>query len=161
MEKTSGFTLVELMIAILILSILTAMAAPNFRNLIVSNRLSTEVNDLQTTFAFARSEAIKRNTAISICPSIDGNLCSNSWNHGWIVYVTADNSVLRKFPAINSQDNLTSSSNVMSIQFDVAGRPTVATTFNLCSTYAQAASTKQIQLTLSGKATVSSPAVCA
>lgn len=82
----SGFTLIELMMAIAVLAILIAVAAPAMRVTIQNNRLTTQANDLLTAFQFARSEALRVNGDVAICSSSNGTACGGSWAEGWIVF---------------------------------------------------------------------------
>ena len=92
MNKDSGFTLVELMIAIVVMGIILAMAVPNFRSFVLDNRLVTQANDFMTTLSIARSEAIKRGAQVTVCKSADGSNCTtaNRWEQGWITFVDSD-----------------------------------------------------------------------
>lgn len=76
--KASGFTMVELMVTIAVLAILLAVAGPNFSDMLLRNRLSSGANDLLAALQLARSEAIRTNTSVEVCPSIDGNTCNGS-----------------------------------------------------------------------------------
>ena len=78
-----GFTLVELMIAIAILAIAVAVAVPSFQALRANYRVRSAADALATSVMYARSEAIKRNTAIEISSRSDG------WQAGWTVSVVS------------------------------------------------------------------------
>lgn len=73
----AGFTLTELLIGVGIVSILGALAAPGMSDLINSQRARATGTDLYLALAKARSEAIKRNTNITLSPK------SGSWESGW------------------------------------------------------------------------------
>ena len=89
--RTSGFTLFELMIAVAIVGILLAIAAPNYRDAMMNVRISAQANDLMSDLALARSEALKRNLPVFLCASKDGKTCAGGWSDGWIVFTDADN----------------------------------------------------------------------
>ncbi len=89
LRGVAGFTLLELMTTITVASVLLALAVPSFRNLTVSNRLTTQANDVVAAINLARSEAIKRNGSVSLCraSSASATTCvtgSGNWQF-WIV----------------------------------------------------------------------------
>lgn len=86
-EYSEGFTIVELMMTLAVAAILSAVAAPSFNDIIQNNRLVTQVNELQASLSLARSEAIKRNDFLTVCPSRDGANCMGNWESGWLVFV--------------------------------------------------------------------------
>ncbi|MEJ6475634.1 GspH/FimT family pseudopilin [Pseudoalteromonas piscicida] len=65
-NKRAGFTLLELLIAMAILAILAAIAAPSFIKQIQQDRITTHANELQAIFRLARSEAVKREQQVSL-----------------------------------------------------------------------------------------------
>lgn len=87
MAVPRGFTLIELMIAIAVLAILLGLAVPSFNDATLSSKLGSHANSMIASANLARSEAIKRNTTITLCVSTDGANCATSggWEQGWIV----------------------------------------------------------------------------
>ncbi|WP_165767164.1 GspH/FimT family pseudopilin [Parendozoicomonas haliclonae] len=80
-KTSSGFTLVEVMVVVAILSILTTVVAPSFSDFINRNSLASESNRLSSLLRFARSEAIQRQTPVIVClgekiPAKDTNTVS-------------------------------------------------------------------------------------
>lgn len=91
-----GFSLLELMITVAVLAILVTLATPAFTSIINSNRLTAGSNALLATMQYARSEAVRRNARVSVCPTGDGSTCEASGNwQNWITRVDADGEVLR------------------------------------------------------------------
>ena len=70
-----------------ILAFLAATGVPAFFGLIQDNRIVTETNQLVASLNLARSEAIKRNTQVSISNTSTTN---NVWESGWTVFTDAD-----------------------------------------------------------------------
>jgi type IV fimbrial biogenesis protein FimT len=63
----AGFSLVELLITVTVAMVLIVIAVPSFRNIMLSNRLTTAANDMVVAINTARMEAIKRNAAVQFC----------------------------------------------------------------------------------------------
>jgi type IV fimbrial biogenesis protein FimT len=84
-----GFNLVELLVGIAILAILLVMAAPSFYGLIQNDFSITLSNNMITSLNYARSEAIKRGSNVSVCASSDTSFtsCGTNWANGWIVFL--------------------------------------------------------------------------
>jgi prepilin-type N-terminal cleavage/methylation domain-containing protein len=60
-RRNAGFTLVEMMVALAIGGIMTAMAVPNFNQMREGYRLRAATYEVFTALQRARSEAVKRN----------------------------------------------------------------------------------------------------
>jgi type IV fimbrial biogenesis protein FimT len=89
METQQGFTLVELLITIVVVSILLATAVPSFMQAIKNNRMAGQANSLVVSTQKARNEAVKRGVGTTICAAnADMDACSgsNDWSTGWIVF---------------------------------------------------------------------------
>jgi len=66
MNKQRGFTLVELLMTVVVLSILVALAVPSFREMMDRNAVTTAANDLLSSLLLARSEAVKQEKNVII-----------------------------------------------------------------------------------------------
>lgn len=88
-----GFTIIELLIAVLVAAILLALASPSFTTLTMNKRITTQANELVSSLALARSEALKRVERVTVCRSANGTSCAGSggWHQGWIVFNDRDN----------------------------------------------------------------------
>lgn len=90
--KIKGFTLPEFLVAVGILTITLAIAAPAFSAMQERARVTRVLHLMTGTLATARVEAVRRNRFVSICPSANGTSCqpNSIWNRGWLVFVDAD-----------------------------------------------------------------------
>jgi type IV fimbrial biogenesis protein FimT len=88
MKQISGFTLIELIFVTVVGAILASWAVPSFQSATQNARQQSAIRDLLTEFEYARSEAIKRNTSVTICGSTDGLICDTAnWDDGRLVFV--------------------------------------------------------------------------
>jgi type IV fimbrial biogenesis protein FimT len=91
MGRAQGFTLVELMMALVVIAVLITISAPGISELIKNNRMLSQVYALRAALNTARSEALTQRTAVTLCRSEDGITCSgDSWNKGYIAFMDAD-----------------------------------------------------------------------
>lgn len=90
-KQQAGLTLVELMVTLAVALVLLLIAAPMFSSFVASNTLTTASNLLASHMHLARSEAVKRGTPVTLCPSGDGATCAGTtqWSLGWLVFVDA------------------------------------------------------------------------
>ncbi|MEE9320308.1 MAG: GspH/FimT family pseudopilin [Granulosicoccus sp.] len=82
-----GFTLVELLVTLAVAAILLGVAAPNFRNAIQDSQQNSCIYDLIGAMQYARSEAIKQSSRISVCALADDGSCGSNWNNSWQVFI--------------------------------------------------------------------------
>jgi type IV fimbrial biogenesis protein FimT len=126
----SGFTLIEAMIAIAVMTVLVAIAVPSYQEASLRSQLRAAANDLVASVHLARSEAIKRNTPVTMCASSDGEHCATSggWEQGWII---RSDTTLRRQSAGPSGLRITAGS-VVSLTFQPSGGGATAAAFRVC-----------------------------
>ncbi len=96
---THGFTLIELMVALAVLSTLMVVGVPAFQTFTQNNRQTSQQNGLVLSLLSGRSEAVKANVPVVVCTSKDGASCRDcdsnpgpadaecgNWEDGWIVF---------------------------------------------------------------------------
>ncbi len=102
-NECRGFNLIELMIALVIVSIFASVAIPTMRSLYQSATIKAETSQLIVALYLARNEAIKRQTTVVVCASVDEQHCARDatadWRNGWIV--RADDVILHSKNKLN------------------------------------------------------------
>jgi type IV fimbrial biogenesis protein FimT len=90
-EGSSGFTLLEVMVATAVLALVVALGAPAFDGLMTRARTANAAHLVTASFAQARMEAIRRNRTVTVCPTRDGRTCRRDldWSEGWLLFVGA------------------------------------------------------------------------
>jgi type IV fimbrial biogenesis protein FimT len=120
--RQSGFSLIELMTAVVIGGIVMAVGLPMFSGFIKNSRLTTQTNDVLTSLHVARNEAVNRGHNIRIL-TLSGD---TDWASGWQIRLDVDDdgttdaedTVLRNYDAIK---NATLVGDVNSVTFEPTG----------------------------------------
>ena len=106
-ERQTGFTLIELMITLIVLSIVLTIAVPSFVTWIKNNRIDAATRNLTGAFQLARSEAVSRQTVITI--NNGGN-----WDNGLTIYTDTN-------PAGNTVYNAAEDSLIKNLDYSMDG----------------------------------------
>lgn len=163
--QEQGFSLIELLVVLAILSILLAVSLPNFQNMIENNRTNSQAKLFLTTLNLARSEAIKRGGNVAVCASNDGTDCdADAWADGWIVFfdtngdadgtagsVDGTDILIRVFDSVGSSNVITFSADLFeynNLGFSANGG---TQTLLICPASAVAANARSIVIGPSGR----------
>lgn len=92
MKKMHGFTLLELLITVAIMSIMVTAGLPSFQAIIEGSRLTSAANSMVSALQLARMEAIKQHKSVLV-------IKKTNWENGWNVFVDSNGD--------NSQDSTT------------------------------------------------------
>jgi len=84
-----GLTLVECLLAVTILGLVVTLAPGHLHSLLISHRLESGQNQIRVLLARARTEALSRNTAVTICRTTDGQQCAGTNRVGSRVWTGA------------------------------------------------------------------------
>ena len=116
MKKNNlGFTLIELIVTLAVVSILLLTGVPMINQMLDNNRLVSEINSIAGSLSLARSESIKRGATVTVCGSSDGSTCDTAnWESGWIIFSDANHNatlestdtLLKVFAAFNGPSTL-------------------------------------------------------
>lgn len=84
-----GFTLVEMLATLAVLTILTTLAAGSMSSTLSNNRVYATQDEFVAYLALARSEAARRGVPVVVAATAPTT--GNAFGHGWNVFVDANN----------------------------------------------------------------------
>jgi type IV fimbrial biogenesis protein FimT len=93
LNHSAGFTMMELIVVLAIVSIVSLIAMPDGSQYRNDTRLRAATNDMVVAMQASRAEAVGRNAATTICvKNADSTNCAGSagWHEGWIIFVDPD-----------------------------------------------------------------------
>jgi len=154
-RRQRGVTLIELMIAIIILAILLAIGVPAFRDASLGSKLSSVATDLVASVQLARSEAIKRNRTMTLCSSTDGASCADSgdWETGWVI-LDPDDNVVQTHGAAPLTIEVSQTAGPNRLSFQPIGIGATAAAFRICRASPLGAQERTLTLSASGSPTI-------
>lgn len=85
-----GVTLIELLVAIAIVAIMSAIGIPSFQRYKLEQQAEAQREAMLNSLSTARVAAQRFSVPVNVCPSSDAASCGNDWNQGWIVYLDND-----------------------------------------------------------------------
>ncbi len=90
MIRDSGMTLLEVIVAIALLSILLMATAPSLSGIIEQRRGDEAIRLLREAIELTRAAAISSGGLATLCRSRDGASCVGRWEEGMIVFIDGD-----------------------------------------------------------------------
>lgn len=92
-RDSAGFTLIELVVALALLSVLLAAGSSALMGLLNDVRQSAVANNFLSELAMARTESIRRGRRVVVCRSSDALSCANSgdWGQGRLIFEDVNN----------------------------------------------------------------------
>lgn len=126
--------MVELVATVAIFAILTAFAGPNFLRMIKDNRLSTEIDQLNSMLNYARNSALSTNRTVAVCPAGSPGVaqCGNDWSKGYMAVVNPGQATAKILLTYNAPKTSVLASDQGAIQFGTMGVANASTHFVVC-----------------------------
>ena len=153
-RRSSGVTMVELLFAVAILSVILAFAVPSYSDAALNSKLNAVASSLHASVTVARSEAIKANRPTTLCASSDGASCTGTWTDGWLV-LDADDVVIDSRPAPPQGYKITQAGGVADLTFQPIGVGlAAAATFTVCRNSPLGSQERVVSVTATGVARV-------
>lgn len=153
MSDFKGFTLIEVMVALVVMSVLLAIAAPNFKNWMDSTKLKSSAESVASGISIARSDAIRRNGITSMVlntgssGNYDGSFSIVSENGSLIQNNKLGSSNINTtFLKTTCQDKNTSTPNPYEIKFNSVGNIEEYSSYDLVFEINNSNSVSPIQL---------------
>lgn len=162
-KREKGFTIIETLVVVLILGVIAGIALPSYTRMLSNTKLQGKTTEWREAFYYAQREAIRLKHNVVLCPSSDGETCTNNANYnvGWIVYDTTVSKLMRDYPPTSNSEKFdiqlchsggscssTSPSTDNSITFLNNGRPkdnSIGRSFTVIYEYGKGSSSSKVE----------------
>ena len=157
-----GVTLLEVIIAVAILGIVSAIALPNLGPMLESDRADSFIDEFSRTVKYARAKATTADEFVVICPIADpdtGGSCTADWKNNPIVAFVdkgedlnlsrSNDQIIRIMSLPSSSDNVSQDTGNTAITIDGQGRVNQEHQFVICPN-GKNDNTSALQVSLSG-----------
>jgi type IV fimbrial biogenesis protein FimT len=157
MKNMKGLTLIELVVTMAVIAVLVAIGVPRMQGISQNNRVTSAINSLSSDMAFARSEAVTRNTSIRI-RTVNGG---GDWSGGWVVQTADGVTTLRNAPPLVANILLDGAGGADSVTYRSDGTQTgVAVRFRACKNGDTTNHGRQISINTAGRISLTDHEVC-
>lgn len=128
----NGFTLVELMVTLAILTLLLAIGVPSMQGFLASRQAQAQADTFASALRYARSEALKRSQTVTMCLTTTPdtvtptcNAAGTDWNSGWLIFVgtTAVAPTVLPNLLLNVQQSIASTNTISAPRTSIAFTP--------------------------------------
>ena len=160
-----GFNVVEFIVVLAIAALFITLGVPGYYSLIKNNKVVSVTNKLSATFNYARMEAVKRGSRVSVCSAGNSSYTScgssNQWPQGWIIFTDANNNndidssndLVKTNEALPNGTAITSNQSVVS--YDGTGFITTnALTMSLSASGCTGTNARTISISTSGRVSI-------
>lgn len=142
-HRGRGLTLIEMLVALVVLAVVIGVAAPSFTSLVVKNEVAATKSSFASALALARSEAARAGQSV-IVKAASGGSSGNEFGAGWNVYLDTNgdgqagdgDTLLRHYEALASGVRLHGNA---TLTFSASGylSPAGQVTYTVCRTDGQ------------------------
>ncbi|OED40598.1 hypothetical protein ACH42_16030 [Endozoicomonas sp. (ex Bugula neritina AB1)] len=161
-----GFTLPELLVTLAVASILLTFAASPVKSLVADRRVAAITSEIYGSLVLARSEAIKQQTTVSVCSTVNNSSCdetNSGWQHGWLVFSDKNrdgvfNDGDQLIRAVSEKPSIVTISwnRGYSLSFNSRGQTSTAGSFEVC----ESSEVRAIVISMTGRARVEERVSC-
>ena len=159
--KSTGFTLIEMLIVVALTAIILMLAAPSLNFTSTTASLDAMSKSIDKDIALARSQALSSGRYVTMCLTNASNECATSELEGQIIFIdmnsdgvydSGTDKTIAKNLLNNSKFTVTPSQT--SFSFTPMGKPTSAGTISLCPNDTSITQGYEITLLLTGAHTL-------
>lgn len=155
MKYVKGFTLIELMIALVVAGVILGLAVPSMRTMMANSSLRSTTADLASALGAARMQALSMRTDVAVIPAAGG------WDDGWTIDYPASSSEQDKTYTPEGGVTVSREDAPGGLTFVAQGGVTGGgAEFSVCSAEASPVRGYTLQLSFLGKVTQSDKGDC-
>ncbi|WP_299802204.1 GspH/FimT family pseudopilin [uncultured Shewanella sp.] len=111
LNRTAGFTLIELMVTLVVATTLIVIAIPSFKSFYAHARADSSIRKIQQSIQLARNHAVAYGSRVTVCP-VTGLDCSENWHNNITVFsdsgqpnlIDGNDQVIYQIGPFNSKD---------------------------------------------------------
>ncbi len=146
-QRISGFSLIEMMVAVAVLAILASLAAPAYQGMIAGNQVTATTNEILELLSTAQAEARNRQTTVNV------TIASTADGRNWTIAPANDSDNILSSMLVRNNAGVQVVSTFAAIGFlpDGTLSETTANKSITVSSTTYSLSTRSIQILGSGK----------
>ena len=157
LDASTGFSLIELVVVVALAGILLRLAVPPLRGALADQRAKTVAYETMAALNLARSEAIKRNTSVTLTATT-ATAATSSCDGTQLWTLAVGGTTLQSWCVASS---VSISAGFANVTFRVDGRASAATTITVCDNPAsRRVKQRVITLDASGRPNLTLGAAC-
>lgn len=143
-----GFTILEMLIALVVLAVILSLAVPSFRDTASRSALKTTTMDLIASINNSRAQAVSLGSTATLAAS-DGT----SWSKGWDMSLPAPHADQNQNFAPQNSVTINEAGSVTTLDFRRDGTTSAQVTFRICHDALTGETGREITVNRLGKTT--------